>query len=168
MCQFSFLWILLEECLNLLLKQRGVVPGLVFLDFVKVYSTGNLVLAHKVDFLPWRRGWNPRPTRTMVAAEPCDSLLCRSVAGCWVSGLCQRSIPLTWSAPISQLRTEYHANRHAPMARMRRHYTLYRCMKSISRTLLRGEGDFDILPSNSPMVGGLKRMSRAPFPAKAD
>ena len=62
MCQFSFLWILLEECLNLLLKQRGVVPGLVFLDFVKVYSTGNLVLAHKVDFLPWRRGWNPRPT----------------------------------------------------------------------------------------------------------
>ena len=30
----------------------------------------------------------------MVAAETCDCTLCRSVAGCWVSGLCQRSTPL--------------------------------------------------------------------------
>ena len=34
------------------------------------------------------------PPGTMAAAETCDCTLCRSVAGCWVSGLCQRSTPL--------------------------------------------------------------------------
>ena len=37
---------------------------------------------------------------TMVAAETCDCTLCRSVAGCWVSGLCQRSTPLMRLAHI--------------------------------------------------------------------
>ena len=41
----------------------------------------------------------------MVAAETCVSTLCRSVAGCWVSGLFQRSTPPAWPAHISQLCT---------------------------------------------------------------
>ena len=32
---------------------------------------------------------------------------------------------------------------------------------------LRGAGAFGILRANSPMVGGLKRMSRAPFPGQS-
>ena len=44
MCQFPLLGILLEERLDLLLKLRGVVPVLAFLDFVEIDPSGDFEL----------------------------------------------------------------------------------------------------------------------------
>ena len=72
---------------------------------------------------------------TMVAAETCDSTLCRPIAGCWVSDLCQRSNQIRFRGPRPSPNCARKpvplVNGRSPMTKRRGQYTTLRREKSI-------------------------------------
>ena len=90
------------------------------------FSTKLLYAVAYVPAAAFRPRWH-RPEGTMVAAETCVSTLRRSVAGCWVSGLYQRSTPLARSARLPQLHARSRIHCHA-VTRLHKHYTPSLCI----------------------------------------